>query len=102
MNRNSSALTERCSSGRSRNHQYQISAHTMPTAPNSTKGRRQPCHATSKKTIGVVTAGQRKLPTKALLRPGPGWEEGNKQELLQRRSGKRPPSPRPNENGTTS
>ena len=74
----------------------------MPTPPNSTKGQRQPCHATSLKTSGVVAAAPRKLPTNVKLRARPWCEEGNQQEMLRAMFGKARASPTPNMKRTSS
>src|SRR5262245_3638884 len=102
MNFSSSAFTAGCSSGLSRNHQYQNAAHRTPMAPNSTNGHRHPCLSTRWNTSGVEIAAPTALPTNAALNARPWCDEGNQRDMLLAMLGKAPASPAPNRNRTSS
>src|SRR5215213_2839122 len=96
----SAALTEECSSGLSRYHQYQTRHQIIPSEPNSTNVKRQPCNSTSLKTIGGVAAAPRACPIQTVPIARPRCAAGNQRETVEALFGIAPASPAPNKRRT--
>src|SRR5262245_39180920 len=73
----SSAVTDACASGRSRNHHHQIAAYAKPIAPRAKNATRQPAVLTSHAMAGSANAAPSLAPEKLIPCARPRSDTGS-------------------------